>query len=260
MWAPARSARNPATMPADGSWCITFEFSSIGYVKDDEKEDIDADEILEEIFYEQDIKAKRIKYSWDDSKLILQKNYYDADNLNFKIDSLFYNSHGQIDYIIPYSYTDFCNCLYNSNIFLLMEYNEQEFLSKLTDYDSTNSHFLTQTFLYDNNNNVEQKYYPLESGLSQYSFEYDAKNSIYQKINLPRIDEISISNNNITRVIVKQQSMSWDDITGDPTYTTSEYELYSSIFTYDSLDYPSQEIRYSSTSIDTFGYKIILVE
>lgn len=119
-----------------------------------------------------------------------------------------------------------------------MEYNEQGFLSKLIDYDSTNSHYLTLSFIYDDKQNVLQKYYPSETGLPQYTYEYDDKNSIYHILNLPKTDELAISQNNITRVTVKKQSMSWDEITGDPIYLTSDYELYSSVFTYDSLDYP----------------------
>ena len=219
------------------------------------------DEILEENIFTQDSKTKKVKYSWNDFRSIQRKDYYDSDSVgfNYKIDSIFYDENMLIDYIIPYSYTDDCNCYYNPNIYILMEYDEQDFLSKYIEYDSTYAHYLILSFVYENNN-VSQKYYPLESGLPQYTYEYDDKNSIFQLLNLPKIDELAISDNNITKVSVRSQSMTWDESTGDPIYSTSEYELYSSDFIYDSLDFPVQEIRYSSTSIDTFTYKIIEVE
>ena len=47
-WGNLPSPIDGLVMPQDGSWCITFNFSSVGYVKDDEKEDIDAEEILDQ--------------------------------------------------------------------------------------------------------------------------------------------------------------------------------------------------------------------
>ncbi|NWK54648.1 DUF2167 domain-containing protein [Verrucomicrobiaceae bacterium N1E253] len=47
-WGNLPSEIDGLLMPDDGSWCITFQFSDVGYVKDDEKEEIDADAILEE--------------------------------------------------------------------------------------------------------------------------------------------------------------------------------------------------------------------
>ncbi|MFK7911982.1 MAG: DUF2167 domain-containing protein [Akkermansiaceae bacterium] len=47
-WGNLPSQIDALIMPTDASWCITFDFSDIGYVKDDEKEDIDADAILDE--------------------------------------------------------------------------------------------------------------------------------------------------------------------------------------------------------------------
>ncbi len=47
-WGNLPAVIDGLVMPEDGAWCITFEFSSVGYVKDDEQEDIDAEEILEQ--------------------------------------------------------------------------------------------------------------------------------------------------------------------------------------------------------------------
>ena len=47
-WGNLPSEMDAIVMPVDASWCITFQFADIGYVKDDEKEDIDADAILKE--------------------------------------------------------------------------------------------------------------------------------------------------------------------------------------------------------------------
>lgn len=46
-WGNLPSQFDGLIMPKDASWAITFDFDPVGYVKDDEKEDIDADEILE---------------------------------------------------------------------------------------------------------------------------------------------------------------------------------------------------------------------
>lgn len=47
-WGNLPSVMDGLLMSDDASWCITFQFEAVGYVKDDEKEEIDADAILEE--------------------------------------------------------------------------------------------------------------------------------------------------------------------------------------------------------------------
>ncbi len=47
-WGNLPSELDGLVMPTDASWCITFSFDPIGYVEDDEKEELDADEILEQ--------------------------------------------------------------------------------------------------------------------------------------------------------------------------------------------------------------------
>lgn len=46
-WGNLPAPLDGLVMPADASWCITFTFDSVGYVKDDEKDEIDAADILE---------------------------------------------------------------------------------------------------------------------------------------------------------------------------------------------------------------------
>ncbi len=46
-WGNLPSVIDGLVMNHDADWVITFQFDPIGYVKDDEKEDLDADEILE---------------------------------------------------------------------------------------------------------------------------------------------------------------------------------------------------------------------
>lgn len=217
-------------------------------------------EILEERLYWQDSRAKRINYKWNTCKLIQTKIYYDDTGFNYWIDSIFYDENKRIDYIIPYWYTDYCQCLYNTNQYYILEYDDYNRLIQLIDYDSTYNNYLTLTFEYYAEQNVFRKYYPLNTGMPQYSYEYDDKNSYYQLINLPKIDEIAISNNNITKVHVKQQSLTWDEITEEPIYTVDESDLYTSTFIYDSLNYPIKELRYSNQGIDTFEYNLILIE
>lgn len=45
-WGNLPSQLEGLILDSTGTWCITFEFDNIGYVKDDEKEDLNADEIL----------------------------------------------------------------------------------------------------------------------------------------------------------------------------------------------------------------------
>jgi uncharacterized membrane-anchored protein len=47
-WGNLPSDLDGLIMPTDASWCITFYFDPIGYVKDDEKEDLDASNILKQ--------------------------------------------------------------------------------------------------------------------------------------------------------------------------------------------------------------------
>lgn len=83
-WGNLPSPIDGLVMPVDGSWCITFEFSPIGYVKDDEKEDIDADEILEEKQDAQkEANKERVKQGLDNLNIIkwvAEPNYNSQTN------------------------------------------------------------------------------------------------------------------------------------------------------------------------------------
>lgn len=218
-------------------------------------------EIFEENIYLGSSKARKIEYEWNDSKTIQIKKYYDSSGFIFTVDSFFYDSNKRIKYQVSYYYTGKCKCLYNPNIYILFEYNEKDFPSMIIQYDSTNYNYLTQTFVYDNQNNVIEKNYPLETGLPQYKYEYDSKNSFFHDLNLPRIDELAISKSNITRVTIKQQYMTWNDPMVEPEKSISEEILYYADFTYDSLNYPLREIRrYSTSKIDTFEYKKVKIK
>ena len=110
----------------------------------------------------------------------------------------------------------------------------------------------TLTFEYDAHNNVNYKYYPLNTGLPQDSIYYDDRKSIYSVLHLPQIDELAISENNIIKVRRRKQ------ILNDTKFEIIESTLYTSIFEYNNEGYPVKEIReYSASNIETFTYSII---
>lgn len=211
--------------------------------------------IIEEIIYAKGSMDKRIIYTWNENNTILVKKYFDALNINDRVDSLFYNESQQIKLMIYYFFVDKTQDFDNLNHYQLLEYNAKGQLANHIDYDSTYNHFLTLSYDYYMNGNVLRKFYPIDTGLPQDSLEYDDNKSIYTLLHLPKIDELSISNNNIIKITRKQQCR--DDF---DTYIL-EFIYYTSIFEYDDSGYPTKEIRkYSENKIDTLIYEINEIE
>lgn len=48
-------------------------------------------DILEENIFTQESRIKKINYSWDKSRMVQIKTYYDSDDVNFITDSIFYD-------------------------------------------------------------------------------------------------------------------------------------------------------------------------
>jgi uncharacterized membrane-anchored protein len=46
---PTDGSEQGSVFPEEGDWFVVFEFADVGYIKDDEKDDLDADEILESL-------------------------------------------------------------------------------------------------------------------------------------------------------------------------------------------------------------------
>lgn len=207
--------------------------------------------VKEEIIFLEGNLDKKVIYSFNEEKSALIKTYYDELNEKIRFDSLFFDQSQRVSLIVYYFYSDKNQDFDNLDHYQLLEYNGLGKLATHIDYDSTYNHYLTLSYEYYPNGNVSRKLYPIDTGLPQDSMEYDNKKSIYSLLNLPEIDELGISNNNITKITRKQQSSD-----GFSTYE-SEFVYYSSIFEYDSNGYPIKEIRkYSENKIDTFTFEI----
>ena len=205
--------------------------------------------VQSEFDYTQGILENKITYKRINNVLLV-KEYFNSEGVKKRIDSLFYKDNGEASYMIYYFYTEVNHNFNHLNHYQIFEYNSNGQLIKHTDYDSTLNHFLTLTFEYNLNENISKKYYPLETGLPQDSFEYDNQTSIYSQLRLPKIDEYSISKNNINKVTRRIQTYDGYE------YSITEFKLYHSIFRYDNTGFPSKEIRfYSDSKIDTLTFE-----
>ena len=209
-----------------------------------------AEGIQSEFHYTRGIIDNKIIYNRNIDETLLVKEYCNSEGIKKRIDSLFYNENGKVDYMIYYFYSEDNHNFNHFNHYQILDYNSNGQLIKHTDYDSTHNHFLTLTFEYDLNENISRKYYPLETGLPQDTLEYDNKTSIYNQLKLPEIDEYSISKNNINKITRRIQTYDGFD------YSISEFELYHSIFHYENSGIPYKEIRfYSDNKTDTLTFE-----
>ena len=207
--------------------------------------------VSEERTYEYGVLENRIAYSKDTVKNVVIKIYIDASETVDRIDSIFYKANGELYYMISYHNTSKFG-LYHSNIYQLFYCDALGRLIQQVDYDSTHHHFLELSYEYDVRENINYKYYPLNTGLPQDSIYYDDNKSIYSLLPLPQINELAISRNNIIKIKRRRQMLF------ETKFEILESVLYTSTYEYDNDGYPTKEIRkYSESNIETFTYSII---